>query len=100
MVLLERFGVASDVATGLMFLPALAIFIWNKAQGVDRLQGLAAPTLAFTAFMSLGGFTQYKQGAMIEMLHLVGLVGTLLSVGWLLWFLLFLGGPAKRLIDK
>lgn len=96
MILLKRFGVASDTATGLMFLPALAIFIWNRAQGVDRLQGLAAPTLAFTACISLGGFTQYKQGTVFELLHVVGLAGTFLSLGWVFWHLLFLGGPAKQ----
>lgn len=96
MVLLKRLGLAADVATSLMFLPALAIFIWNRAQGVDRLQGLAAPTLAFTACISLGGFTQYKQGTLFELLHVVGLVGTFLSLGWVLWYLLFLGGPAKQ----
>ena len=96
MVLLKRFGLASDVAAGLMFLPALAIFIWNRAQALDRLQGLAAPTLAFSALMSLFGFTQNKQGEVFELLHLVGMVGVFLSIGWLLWFLLFLGGPAKQ----
>ena len=96
MVLLKRLGLAPDVAAGLMFLPALAIFIWNRAQGVDRLQGLAAPTLAFSSFMSLFGFTQNKQGATFELLHLMRMVGVFLSIGWLLWFLLFLGGPAKQ----
>jgi hypothetical protein len=96
MVLLKRFGVASDVATGLMFLPALAIFIWNRVQGVDRLQGLAAPTLALSGSISLGGFTQYKDGAVFEWLHLVGLIGAILSIGWLFWFLLFPGGRAKQ----
>lgn len=96
MILLERFGIASDVATGLMFLPALAIFIWNRAQGIDRLQSLAAPTLAFTAGISLGGFTQYKQGAVFELLYLAGLVGAILSLGWVFWHLLFLGGATKQ----
>jgi hypothetical protein len=100
MVVLGKLGVASDMATGLAFLPALVIFLWNRAKDRDRLQGLAAPTLAFCTFLSLGGFTQYKQGVVFETLHVVGLVGIFLSVGWLLWFLLFLGGPAKRLIDK
>jgi hypothetical protein len=79
-----------------MFLPALAIFVWNRAQGDDRLQGLAAPTLALCLAMSLFGFTQYKQGSLVEAMHLVGLVGMVISTGWLFWFLLSLGGPARR----
>jgi hypothetical protein len=96
MVVLKRLSVAPDIAVGLMFVPALIIFIWNRAQGGDRLQRLAAPTLALSASISLGGFTQYKNGALFELLHLAGLIGVFLSIGWLFWHLLFLGGQAKQ----
>ncbi len=96
MLMLGRLGVPSDVRVGLMFVPSLMIFLWNRRRGVDRLEGLAAPNLAFSGFISLGGFAQYKQGPVFELLYLVGATGTVVSIVWVLWFLLFLGGPGKR----
>ncbi|MEM7665600.1 MAG: hypothetical protein AAF250_07055 [Pseudomonadota bacterium] len=96
MLMLEVLGAPSDLAVGFAFIPTLAIYVWSKRSSPDRFLGLENPALIFALSLSLGGYAQYKSGALFEALYLAGATGLVISMGWLLWYWLFLGGPARK----
>lgn len=96
MLMMKAFNAPDDLAIGAFFLPVLAIYLWNRKSETDRLYGLALPALAFSVSMSVGGYAQHKAGAVLETLHTIGLIGSILSMFWIAWFILFLGGPPKQ----
>ena len=92
---LQALGTPKDIAIGLAFLPTAALFVWNQRSKEDQFLGLAPPVVALAVSFSLGGFAQDKPGALYEGMYLAGIIGMTLSLGWTMWFLLYLGGRAR-----
>ena len=96
LLVLGALDVPSDVRLGLLFLPVLALLLWNKSQERDRFHGLALPTFIFASFVSLGGFAEGKSGVLLESLHAAGVAGTIISLVWIMTLLMTLWGAPER----
>ena len=94
MVFLRAVGLPDDLAVGLAFIPAIGVYLYSREGVRDRFFGMSAPATAFAIALSSVGFSQGKSGLIYDTLALLGMVGLLVAIGWLLWRLANISGSA------
>ena len=96
MLVLKAIGAPAGFPVGLMFIPVLALVLWNRTQEQDRFYGLGLPMLVFISLFSLVGFAEDMSGSVAENLNTVGRIAVCIALFWIMTLLLTLWGTPKR----